>query len=259
MVEAAAAALAVETYWDGRNLISYATKKLGYADDLEKNYRRLTEEADKLFARRADVEAQVRKDMTKRITKEYNSIKKLQQVILGRLKLNVEWNNDQSEFAWRISKELENKRKKWDGTGVEPIARLVVNECADLPLLIDRVARNFRKKDSINLRDGLWSLRRWPNIRVQGMEEVLEFLKFCYDDLDDETQKICFLYSTLYPEEQIKRSEVGAVVEAEPLDLGCNLQAARDAGQLWQVMKLHLPQLGQVVRGFAVSRSFAAN
>ncbi|PKI74907.1 hypothetical protein CRG98_004679 [Punica granatum] len=190
MVEAAAAALAVETYWDGRNLISYATKKLGYADDLEKNYRRLTEEADKLFARRADVEAQVRKDMTKRITKEYNSIKKLQQVILGRLKLNVEWNNDQSEFAWRISKELENKRKKWDGTGVEPIARLVVNECADLPLLIDRVARNFRKKDSINLRDGLWSLRRWPNIRVQGMEEVLEFLKFCYDDLDDETQKI---------------------------------------------------------------------
>ncbi|XP_031391574.1 probable disease resistance protein At1g61300 isoform X2 [Punica granatum] len=412
MVEAAAAALAVEAYRDGRNLISYVTKKLDYADDLEKNYKRLTEEADKLFARRADVEAQVRKDMMKRITKECdawisrvrvieqevlelenefkkgtkrtwrkrrilsrstlsrrmankceelhslwaegrvetdvvvekppepvrvinsprtenkpslhwaieeirghlrdrnvkriglwgtlgigkttimhnlnndeeianmfdivisvsvsedNSIEKLQRAILRRLKLNVEGNNDQSEVAWRISKELENKRylflldevsetlelhrvgipedemdskvvlasryehvcydmevdefvnvkrlsdfdawkmfrekvgRNINLPGVEEIARLVVNECAGLPLLIDRVARNFRKKDNINLwRDGLRSLRRWPDIKVQGMEEVLEFLKFCYDDLDDETQKICFLYSALYPEE----------------------------------------------------------
>ncbi|PKI74900.1 hypothetical protein CRG98_004672 [Punica granatum] len=401
MVEAAAAALAVEAYRDGRNLISYVTKKLDYADDLEKNYKRLTEEADKLFARRADVEAQVRKDMMKRITKECdawisrvrvieqevlelenefkkgtkrtwrkrrilsrstlsrrmankceelhslwaegrvetdvvvekppepvrvinsprtenkpslhwaieeirghlrdrnvkriglwgtlgigkttimhnlnndeeianmfdivisvsvsedNSIEKLQRAILRRLKLNVEGNNDQSEVAWRISKELENKRylflldevsetlelhrvgipedemdskvvlasryehvcydmevdefvnvkrlsdfdawkmfrekvgRNINLPGVEEIARLVVNECAGLPLLIDRVARNFRKKDNINLwRDGLRSLRRWPDIKVQGMEEVLEFLKFCYDDLDDETQKI---------------------------------------------------------------------
>ncbi|OWM84853.1 hypothetical protein CDL15_Pgr027640 [Punica granatum] len=70
MVEAAIVALAVEAYRDERNLISYVTKKLYYVDNLEKNYRRLMEEANRLFARRADVEAQVRKDMTKRITKE---------------------------------------------------------------------------------------------------------------------------------------------------------------------------------------------
>ncbi|PKI74906.1 probable disease resistance protein At4g27220 [Punica granatum] len=170
---------------------------------------------------------------------EDNSTEKLQQVILGRLKLNVEGNNDHGEFVWRISKELEskgylflldevsetlelhrvgicedemdskyvlasryehvcydmevdefvNEKRLLDSDawkmfpekvgrninlpGVEPIERLVVNECADLPLLIDRVARNFKKKNNINLwRDGLQSLRRWPNIKVQGMEEV---------------------------------------------------------------------------------------
>lgn len=409
MVEGAATALAVEAYRDGRNLISYVTKKLDYADELETNYRRLVEEADKLFARMADVEAQVEKDKTKRITKECeawifrvkeikqevlklenefqkgkkrkrhicsrsnlskrmakmceelhslwtegrvetevvvekppepvrlinaqrienksslhwaieevrghlrdrnikrigvwgilgigkttimhnlnddeeiakmfdivisismskdNSVRKLQQAIVRRLKLHLEEHNDVEEVAWRISKELENKRclflldevleplelhavgihddrndnkvvlasryehvcydmdvdefvnvkrlsesdawkmfrekvgRNINLPSVEPIARLVVNECAGLPLLIDRVARNFKRKDNINLwRDGLRNLRRWPNIKVQGMEEVLEFLKFCYDDLDDETQKICFLYSALYPED----------------------------------------------------------
>ncbi|GLT69934.1 hypothetical protein SLA2020_420430 [Shorea laevis] len=86
--------------------------------------------------------------------------------------------------------------------GIEPIARLVASECAGLPLLIDRVARAFRKKDNFELwSDGLRSLRRWPSIEVQGMDELIEFLKFCYEDLDCEDRKFCFLYSALYPED----------------------------------------------------------
>ncbi|KAF8019436.1 hypothetical protein BT93_G0196 [Corymbia citriodora subsp. variegata] len=83
-----------------------------------------------------------------------------------------------------------------------PIAQLVVRQCAGLPLLIDKVARVFRKKDNIHLwRDGLRSLQRWPSIKIQGMDEVLEFLKFCYEDLDGEDKKVCFLYGALFPED----------------------------------------------------------
>lgn len=85
--------------------------------------------------------------------------------------------------------------------GIKPVAELVVRECGGLPLLIDRVARTFRKKEkNVSLwRDGLNNLRRWEN--TQGMDEVLEFLRFCYDNLDSDAKKVCFLYGALYPEE----------------------------------------------------------
>uniref|UniRef100_A0A2N9IGS5 AAA+ ATPase domain-containing protein n=1 Tax=Fagus sylvatica TaxID=28930 RepID=A0A2N9IGS5_FAGSY len=74
--------------------------------------------------------------------------------------------------------------------GIEPIAKLVVNECAGLPLLIDKVASIFRRKDNFHLwNDGLRSLRRWPSIKIQGINELIDYLKFCYEDLDDEVKK----------------------------------------------------------------------
>ncbi|XP_039173208.1 probable disease resistance protein At1g15890 [Eucalyptus grandis] len=85
---------------------------------------------------------------------------------------------------------------------VEPFAREVVTKCAGLPLLIDRVARYFRRKDNVNLwRDGLRSLQRWSSVKDRGMDEVLEFLRLCYDKLDDEGQKICFFYGSLFLED----------------------------------------------------------
>ena len=85
---------------------------------------------------------------------------------------------------------------------VEPIAKEVVIECAGLPLLIDKVASNFRRRDNIHLwRDGLRSLRRWPSIKIQGIGELIECLEFCYENLKDEVQKDCFLYSALYTED----------------------------------------------------------
>ncbi|GMY04863.1 disease resistance protein RPS2-like [Fagus crenata] len=86
--------------------------------------------------------------------------------------------------------------------GIEPIAKLVVNECAGLPLLIDKVASIFRRKDNFHLwNDGLRSLRRWPSIKIQGINELIDYLKFCYEDLDDEVKKVCFLYGAIYPED----------------------------------------------------------
>jgi disease resistance protein RPS2 len=71
-----------------------------------------------------------------------------------------------------------------------------------LPLLIDKVARAFRsKKDNYALwEEGLSSLQKWPNAKVQGMNELIEVLKFCYDELGAEDIKVCFLYGVLYHE-----------------------------------------------------------
>ncbi|XP_034701984.1 disease resistance protein At4g27190-like [Vitis riparia] len=87
---------------------------------------------------------------------------------------------------------------------IEPTARLVVQECHGLPLLIDRVTKTFKKKqrDFTLWNDGLESLQRWDSDRVEGIEELLERLQVCYEDLKDE-EKDCFLHGVLYPEESI--------------------------------------------------------
>ncbi|CAL5329792.1 unnamed protein product [Camellia sinensis] len=41
----------------------------------------------------------------------------------------------------------------------------------------------------------------WPEKECQGIREMYKLLKFCYDDLDEDRQKKCFLYGALYPED----------------------------------------------------------
>ena len=101
------------------------------------------------------------------------------------------WNMFQEKVGHPISSPL-----------IKPIAEQVVKECDGLPLLIDRIGRTFRKKgkDVSLWRDGLNRLRRWESVKTEGMDEVLDFLKFCYEELDG-NKKDCFLYGALYPEE----------------------------------------------------------
>ncbi|KAL6328816.1 hypothetical protein AAG906_003833 [Vitis piasezkii] len=86
---------------------------------------------------------------------------------------------------------------------IEPLARGVVKECYGLPLLIDRVAITFKKKgEDVVLWDyGLERLKRWDSIKIYGKDEVLERVQICYDDLEDDEQKVCFLYGALHPQE----------------------------------------------------------
>ncbi|KAL6328773.1 hypothetical protein AAG906_003790 [Vitis piasezkii] len=70
---------------------------------------------------------------------------------------------------------------------IGPLAWGVVDECHGLPLLIDRVARTFKKNGENEL---------------DGMDEVLERLQICYDDLKDGEENLCFLYGALYPVER---------------------------------------------------------
>ncbi|KAB2032608.1 hypothetical protein ES319_D05G385900v1 [Gossypium barbadense] len=85
---------------------------------------------------------------------------------------------------------------------IMPTLKLVVKECAGLPLTIVVVAGTMK---------GEYSPRIWKNAlkdlkdrigKVEGVEaEVIERLKFSFDHLKDEKVKDCFLYCALYPED----------------------------------------------------------
>jgi disease resistance protein RPS2 len=65
-----AVAVAGEVYKDGRSVVSYIGGKIGYAKDLEDNYKRLKVAAEKLSARRKDMENTAKGDKTKQLTEE---------------------------------------------------------------------------------------------------------------------------------------------------------------------------------------------
>lgn len=103
-----------------------------------------------------------------------------------------------ADEAWYMFREIVSDTV--DGPGVEPIARLVAAECSGLPFLINQVACSFKqKKYSYQWRNGLEQLRNWPKARVSNITEVYGFIKFCYDELNDEQKKRCFLYVALHP------------------------------------------------------------
>ncbi|TYI84862.1 hypothetical protein E1A91_D05G396300v1 [Gossypium mustelinum] len=85
---------------------------------------------------------------------------------------------------------------------IMPTLKLVVKECAGLPLTIVVVAGTMK---------GEYNPRIWKNAlkdlkdrigKVEGVEaEVIERLKFSFDHLKGEKVKDCFLYCALYPED----------------------------------------------------------
>ncbi|WRX14329.1 NB-ARC - like 10 [Theobroma cacao] len=100
--------------------------------------------------------------------------------------------------AWRMFQQT--AAEKIDLPDVEPVARLVAEECDRLPLVIRTVASSFKLKESDSeWRNGLRELEKWPEIEIQGLTNMHAFLKFCYHELKDEKKKKCFLYGALYP------------------------------------------------------------
>ncbi|XP_021287086.1 LOW QUALITY PROTEIN: disease resistance protein RPS2-like [Herrania umbratica] len=103
-----------------------------------------------------------------------------------------------SDEAWRMFQQI--AADKIDLPDVEPVARLVADECDRLPLVIRTVASSFKLKESDSeWRNGLRELEKWPEIEIPGLTNMHAFLKFCYHELKDEKKKKCFLYGALYP------------------------------------------------------------
>ncbi|XP_052486420.1 probable disease resistance protein At5g43730 [Gossypium raimondii] len=83
-----------------------------------------------------------------------------------------------------------------------PILRLVVEECAGLPLTIIVVASTLKgEEDPLIWKNALRELKERIE-KVEGVEtKVIERLKFSFDHLKDEKVKYCFLHCALFPED----------------------------------------------------------
>ena len=80
------------------------------------------------------------------------------------------------------------------------VAQLVVKECGGLPLLIEKLAKTFKGMGSNIQRwtDGRRQLRDLMN--EEGRRAIHQVLQFCYNGLDSNPKKDCFLYCVLYSE-----------------------------------------------------------
>ncbi|KAL3737213.1 hypothetical protein ACJRO7_026043 [Eucalyptus globulus] len=81
------------------------------------------------------------------------------------------------------------------------LAKDIVGECKGLPLALTTVGRAManRKKPS-EWKHALRMLRNNP-YKLSGMEEVYHILEFSYISLNDSTDRLCFLYCCLFPED----------------------------------------------------------
>nr|KJB61819.1 hypothetical protein B456_009G383200 [Gossypium raimondii] len=93
---------------------------------------------------------------------------------------------------------------------IMPTLKLVVKECAGLPLTIVVVAGTMKGEDNpLIWKNALGELKERTG-KVEGVEaEVIERLKFSFDHLKDEKVKYCFLHCALYPEDfEVEKDEL---------------------------------------------------
>lgn len=102
--------------------------------------------------------------------------------------------NLSADEAWEMFQDVLECPKLIENPKIGPLAWRVCNDCGGLPLLIEKVANTFKVKNSESLwSDGLNSWQMWPQEECQGIREMFNMLKFCYDDLDDAQKKLCTL------------------------------------------------------------------
>ncbi|KAK8300523.1 hypothetical protein V6Z12_D05G395600 [Gossypium hirsutum] len=83
-----------------------------------------------------------------------------------------------------------------------PILRLVVEECAGLPLTIVVIAGTLRGEDDpLIWKNTLRELKERIGKVQEGEDKVIESLKVSFNHLKDEKMKHCFLHCALYPED----------------------------------------------------------
>ncbi|CAL5330755.1 unnamed protein product [Camellia sinensis] len=90
-----------------------------------------------------------------------------------------------TDEAWKMFQDVLGSPKLFENPEIGPLA-----------------SNTFELKNDMYLwGEGLNSWRMWPKKECQGIREMYKLLKFCYDDLDEDRQKKCFLYGALYPED----------------------------------------------------------
>ncbi|CAL5379961.1 unnamed protein product [Camellia sinensis] len=113
--------------------------------------------------------------------------------------------------AWQMFQDVLGQTELIEDKNTKKNAKNLCKACGGLPLMIEKVANTFKWKAQVaktfkwkvkDVLDELISWRGWLKIGCQGISELYELLKqFCYDNLDDDQCKNCFLYGALYPKD----------------------------------------------------------
>ncbi|GLU05990.1 hypothetical protein SLE2022_230600 [Rubroshorea leprosula] len=88
--------------------------------------------------------------------------------------------------------------------GLEEILKLIVKECAGLPLAIVVIAGSMRGVDDVNVwRNALAELRDRVKSVKDSNDEIFNRLRFSFDRLDSLEVKNCFLYCSFFKEDYV--------------------------------------------------------
>ncbi|GKV15117.1 hypothetical protein SLEP1_g25917 [Rubroshorea leprosula] len=88
--------------------------------------------------------------------------------------------------------------------GLEEILKLIVEECAGLPLAIVVIAGSMRGVDDVNVwRNALTELQVHVSSVKDSNDEIFKRLRFSFDRLDGLQVKSCFLYCSLFQEDYV--------------------------------------------------------
>ncbi|XVF35062.1 hypothetical protein REPUB_Repub18cG0112500 [Reevesia pubescens] len=113
-------------------------------------------------------------------------------------KLKVEFLSD--EKSWELFSEKVGRMEILESPPIRTYAETIVRKCGGLPLALITVGRAMANKET----EEEWKyaidlLNKSPSA-LRGMEDVFTLLRFSYDNLENETTKMCFLYCSLFPQ-----------------------------------------------------------
>ncbi|KAL1167653.1 hypothetical protein V6Z11_A05G032500 [Gossypium hirsutum] len=113
-------------------------------------------------------------------------------------KLKVELLND--EKSWQLFCEKVGRMDVLESPPIRNYAKTIVRKCGGLPLALITVGRAMANKETEEeWKYAIELLNKSPS-ELRGMEDVFILLKFSYDNLENETAKMCFLYCSLFPQ-----------------------------------------------------------
>ncbi|XP_021715072.1 disease resistance protein RPS2-like [Chenopodium quinoa] len=112
-------------------------------------------------------------------------------------KLKVDFLNE--EHSWCLFCDKANQTDIINNSDLKPYAEAIVKRCGGLPLALITIGRAMaNRKTEEEWKYAIEALDNAPS-ELRGMQDVFTILKFSYENLQDDTLKICFLYCALFP------------------------------------------------------------
>ena len=121
---------------------------------------------------------------------------------MGAARWKVEVPYLSTESSWELFCQSVGKREEdeWTDSRVS-IAKQVADKCGGLPLALITVGKAMASATTDGEYELALGMLQGTTANLQGMEEVLNLLKFSFDRIKDECHKECLLYCALYLED----------------------------------------------------------